>query len=152
MESFCSLESFENIPLEQHISGKILYSLAIRKAFCQIRLISIWRLAVEGIIIIFWLIGGHRPAKILYQGICYPKNYGLLCIWCDPEYLNDYYVLHENILSPSSSSNNFLADRPNFQVVAMLATWANFGSTTWKAIASNSVHQHTYIPIASSDI
>jgi hypothetical protein len=44
-------------------------------------------------------------------------------------YLNDYYVLHENILSPSSSSNNFfLADRPRFQV--------NFCSTTWKAKAS----------------
>jgi hypothetical protein len=39
-----------------------------------------------------------------------------------------------------------------FQVVAILATWANFGSTAWKVIASNSVHQHTYIPIASSDI
>ena len=39
---------------------------------------------------------------------------------CDLEYLNDYYVLHENMLSPSSSINNFfLADRPNFQVVAM---------------------------------
>ena len=31
---------------------------------------------------------------------------------------------------------------PNFQVVAILATWANFGSTAWKAILRNSVHQH----------
>ena len=33
---------------------------------------------------------------------------------CELEYLYDYHVLHENILSPSSSSNNFfLADRPS---------------------------------------
>ena len=71
---------------------------------------------------------------------------------CELEYLYDYHVLHENILSPSSSSNNFfLADRPNFQVTIMVS-WANFGSTTWKAVASNSVHLRTYIPIASSDI
>ena len=46
---------------------------------------------------------------------------------CDLEYLNDYYVLHANSLSPSSFSNNFfLADRPIFQVVAILATCANW--------------------------
>ena len=63
--------------------------------------------------------------------------------------LLDLLDLLENILSPPISSNNFfVADRPNFQVMA----WVNFGSTALKAIASNSVHQHTYIPIASSDI
>ena len=36
--------------------------------------------------------------------------------------------------------------------VTIMVSWVTFGSTTWKAVASNSVHQHTYIPIASSDI
>ena len=53
------------------------------------------------------------PVKIKQERISFQVGETLIIVWlhglhgmCDLEYLNDYYVLHENILSPSSSSNN----------------------------------------------
>ena len=95
------MESFrEKFRLNQYISGKILYFLAIRKAH--------WKnsgkcpeASALGIISIF--LGDFRPyaacagdilsGNILYPGIWYPENYVLLCLWCSVIQTGIHYII-----------------------------------------------------------